>query len=67
MSDNSQSVTVEELAKSVNISGKKFRKALREKRLGWYRRYQRWTVERGGSKHGDMLIVLGETLKRRGA
>jgi hypothetical protein len=51
------------MAKQAGIDPKSFRKALRDERLSWHNRNDRWTVDVGSLQHMAMERVLRKLSK----
>lgn len=55
-------VIAADLARRHGIDPKRFRQALRNARLPWYRHGASWSVDSGSPQHRDLLRVLGTLL-----
>jgi hypothetical protein len=59
---DSDETNAETMAREAGISGKRFRKGLRERHFPWHKSYT-WTVQIGTDEHEEMKRVLMELLR----
>ena len=58
-------ITANQMVGSDVNEQKSFRRSLRDARLKWHGRHERWTVEVGSKEHKEMEGVFKEWSKRR--